>query len=1084
MDAFDGLDLATVAPAAPSSDLNASFTGSAVLASGGPDARFTLRLDSSSLGRETIGGGELRLRYAQQRAVLEGDVTLGAGRARVTLEAWPAARPIRYAVRQARFEDVDVGALMGAATFSTRLSGQLQGSGDGLDPATLRSDLTLTLDSSRINRTRVESATLSLSSASGRFRGDANVALGGGTIDATGSLLWSDVPSWEATGAADLRSLGALLGDTTTGALAARFDAGGSGLSLRTADAHARVSLETASWRTVHADSGRIDLRVRNGAVRVDSLWARTNVASIEGGGRLPLDPPAANRADTADFHLIARLESLQPVDSALPSVALSAGDGRAELRVTGTADSLGLRGTAHVGALLVGTTRLVGLDADANAGYSLAGGLRSGSLEVLLDRLAFPTATVTRTQLTATLDSGDVRLHAEARVDARRTAELDARFVTADARPAVIVERAEFQVDQDRWTLPEPARIRYGAGVDIENFVMEAADQRIALAAVWGDAGLTSLHADIDSLRVETLADLAGFDRVRGRLSTRVDLDGAAGARTGDASLDFAMRSADGGGGDIHATARIAGDSAAIDGTVTQDGRPDLRVEGSVPLGTGSAAALDLRARADSFRVNLLTPVLDPDLVRGLAGTLDGDVRITGTAADPQLDGSLTLADGRAHLTTLGVTYRLEGRADLSGNAAHLVDLRIGSGGGDLLVNGDVALESATVGTWDLAVRMDGFRAVDNDFVRATVSGDLKVNGTLTRPNVTGTVSVERGDLYLDSGLAAANVQDVTLTEADYAELEDYFGFPVRRNTQSTAPGFEALALDLSIELGRDSWLRQGANPELTVQLTGQLNVRKDPGPDLQLLGELDAIPEHSYVQQFGRRFQLSQGHSRVPGRSAEHAARPPGPLRSTVAQRQPARSDDHARAPGPGRRPARDARLRARDGQLRHRLVHRDRTARVPVALDGRRTGRGRGGARGRTRAWPGRVTDRVVRRRTRRPRRRRDPAPGPRERHAHCRPLRLALALRRLPAAARQQPGRHRQRYQRADARRDRAPGMALAAAQLPERWRGAAVLPEGASWVLNGSPGSRSSCSHARRHCRPGSKPRRPAPCRCS
>ncbi|MGD8278991.1 MAG: translocation/assembly module TamB domain-containing protein, partial [Gemmatimonadota bacterium] len=317
----------------------------------------------------------------------------------------------------------------------------------------------------------------------------------------------------------------------------------------------------------------------------------------------------------------------------------------------------------------------------------------------------------------------------------------------------------------------------------------------------------------------------------------------------------------ADGGGGDIHATARIAGDSAAIDGTVTQDGRPDLRLEGSVPLGTGSAAALDLRAQADSFRVNLLTPVLDPDLVRGLAGTLDGDVRITGTAADPQLDGSLTLAGGRAHLTALGVTYRLDGRADLSGNAAHLADLRIGSGGGDLRLNGDVALESATVGTWDLAMRMDGFRAVDNDFVRATVSGDLKVNGTLTRPNVTGNVSVERGDLYLGSGLAAANVQDVTLTEADYAELEDYFGFPVRRNPQSTAPGFEALALDLSIELGRDSWLRQGANPELAVQLTGQLNVRKDPGPDLQLIGELDAIPERSYVQQFGRRFQLSQG-------------------------------------------------------------------------------------------------------------------------------------------------------------------------------------------------------------------------------
>jgi autotransporter translocation and assembly factor TamB len=70
-----------------------------------------------------------------------------------------------------------------------------------------------------------------------------------------------------------------------------------------------------------------------------------------------------------------------------------------------------------------------------------------------------------------------------------------------------------------------------------------------------------------------------------------------------------------------------------------------------------------------------------------------------------------------------------------------------------------------------------------------------------------------------------------------------------------------EATALDVTITLGRDIWLRQDANPRMAVQFTGDLRIRKAPEEPGNFQGRLEAIPGRSSLEQFRRRFDVEAG-------------------------------------------------------------------------------------------------------------------------------------------------------------------------------------------------------------------------------
>ena len=816
------VDLAAVMPSAPPTVISGGLTGSfAGVRPGRLTADLRLALDSSRVGDERLTAGTLHAAVASGRLTLAGRLGLADGPLEIEAEARPFDRPMTYALHRASFESLDLGALLHRPAWHTSLTGRLAASGQGVDSATRRARGRLTLDRSTVRTATLDSGRVDWALVGDSVGATASADLGGGRVLAQG---WAR------------------------------------GSRRRTLVAEGSVDARGPSWRRIRVDSAHAALRIAAGRLRVDTLWLRSALGTASGGGTVPL----IGGVPPADLRVTATLADVEPIRASFDTPPLSLGTAAGSLAVAGPADRLAVTGAIRLDALRAGDLRLVGLDADLDASVSAADGLEQARGTVTLQRLMLPRSSVASTRIEARYaPDQEIRVEASTQVDAHRTARVTARLDPAGQRPSWTVDRLDLVVDDDHWSLRAPARIQYQPNLAVRSLSLEAPGRRIAVNGVVDSAGVDDFHVAIDSFPVETVTDLLGYDRLAGTLTSRLDLRGTTSAPRATGSLTFDVRDQAGPIGRLHVTGSRQGDRIDLDGGVSQSDRSTLAIEGSAPWPGGGRGDLDLRFRAQDFSARAVGPFVDPDLARRIRGLLSGRVHLAGTLNQPAVDGHLDVAGGRVELPLLGVTWeRVEASAQLAGRTVRIERANLESDDGSLNASGEVTLRRVTLADVDLDLEADHFRAIDNDTYDGVVSGKVHVSGTTAAPVLRGDVTVLRGDVHLDAGLGGADqVQDVTLTDADYHDLERYFGFSVRPAQGSLIPTLAALTLDLTVDVGRDTWLRENANPRLAVQLAGTMQVRKQPGPKLTLLGQLETLPEHSYVEQFGRRFDLRDG-------------------------------------------------------------------------------------------------------------------------------------------------------------------------------------------------------------------------------
>jgi translocation and assembly module TamB len=248
--------------------------------------------------------------------------------------------------------------------------------------------------------------------------------------------------------------------------------------------------------------------------------------------------------------------------------------------------------------------------------------------------------------------------------------------------------------------------------------------------------------------------------------------------------------------------------------------------------------------------------------MFRDLQGVVSGSARVAGTPGEPELTGSMRLGRASLEIPDLGVRAREgQARVTLKEEEVRIDSLRIRSGDGVLRGSGAVAFSRMEPPGFDLTFRTDQFEALSRSDMNATVSGQMQVSGTAEAPSLTGRVEVARGELYLGDLVSSSNVEPVILEEEDYRELARVFGYRPPSAMGSPSNLWDSTAVDLDVRLGRASWIRQRSNPEMAVQFTGQLEVNKERGDSLRLLGRVEGVPGRSYVEQFGRRFTLASG-------------------------------------------------------------------------------------------------------------------------------------------------------------------------------------------------------------------------------
>ena len=771
---------------------------------------------------------------------------------------------------------------------------------------------------------------------SGRRAGEGSSALSETTLDATGTmtdsaLLGGRLPelAFEAhleKGALRARADGRFedfdparlaarpnLKGRVTGTVNAEFSIADvtAPITLEAVTADGALTLESSTVGGLTIDSGNVEGKFASQVADIVKAEIAGPDVNANVSGRLALD-----RASTSNltYHIeatdLAALGKLAGQEAVTGSAIL---DGT----ITGNAATLQTTGTLDGSGVGYGENKAL----DLNSRYSAA-----------VPDLKFVDAKVTATSDTTFVALGALQINSvtatttyqQRKVEFKtnikeKTRELDAQgqLVLHPDHQEIHLPTLAVRTQGIEWKMApgSDAAVRYGRGrVELENIKLVSADQSLDLSGTLAlgtekPSGAIDVRAsNVDLAQLETLLlQNRGFT---GRLTANAKVTGTTAAPLVDGHVEIrngAFRTYK--YESLIADLDYTGNRVALDATLRQSPTEALTAKGSVPRslfaptpGPGGHVPSDAEDSVDlritSTAINLAVVQGLTDLVTNVTGTLEADVRVTGSGRDPHLEGHIDIKGGAFGVPLSGVVYSgLTTRIELSQDAVRLQTFSIVDEHGEpLKVSGELAVHERQAGAVNVSLESQNFEVIDNELGDVGLDSQIKITGELRRPRIGGQLRVEAGRLEVDQILqlfydpysvealpdvvsaersveGSASAEDATRSALKRAEVSAAPPGAAARAADTAPPAPEgllsAVALDVQVVVPdnlvlRGKKLRPGgptgaALGDMNVTVGGDVRVRKSPGGQITLLGTVQTV-RGSYDFQ-GRRFELVRG-------------------------------------------------------------------------------------------------------------------------------------------------------------------------------------------------------------------------------
>ena len=458
-------------------------------------------------------------------------------------------------------------------------------------------------------------------------------------------------------------------------------------------------------------------------------------------------------------------------------------------------------------------------------------------------------------------------------------------------------VDSLALRSEQIEWRTPEGAEatVRYGNDrVEVKGLELVNADQRIAANGVIAgiDSTLQVRAENVDVAQLDTL--LLGDGRMAGRFTGDAEISGSVKAPnvtskftlSQGAFRNFKFEA-------LAGTVDYTTSGVAMDVRLQQSPTAWVTAKGAAPVTlfrptppgvdahdeTRAGGVLDVQIASSPIELGLIqafTPY-----VTNVTGTMQANIRLTGTGYDPHAEGAVEIKGGAFQIPELGTAYTgLDTRIDLQPDVFTVREFKIlDSRGFPLTIGGTLAVHEREVGAVDISVESQNFEIVDNRIADLKLDSSLKLTGDLRKPRLAGTIDVENATIHVAVLLEQ-------LTANPYATEADTGLVGADEAARATPPAdgepppkepslFNALDLDVTVGVPdnmvlRGNDLRPANAPidigDMNATVGGTIRARKMPGAELQVIGDVNTV-RGSYSFQ-GRRFEiLRDGHIRFDG-------------------------------------------------------------------------------------------------------------------------------------------------------------------------------------------------------------------------
>ncbi|MCH2173344.1 translocation/assembly module TamB domain-containing protein [Myxococcota bacterium] len=406
--------------------------------------------------------------------------------------------------------------------------------------------------------------------------------------------------------------------------------------------------------------------------------------------------------------------------------------------------------------------------------------------------------------------------------------------------------------------------------GLDIERLSIWIHDQPLEVSGLISSRRLTGVAIRARGVEAKAVGKLLSTPyALDGDLDADIELDGPLPRptveaklnwrkpRVGDATLDRARLTAS--TGDERLTAHL---DAFSNGTEVLNANATLPYSPKTPLSTGliDDPTTHVAIRGEQIDLALLGPLL-ARYVRDLRGNARLSVDVRGASPEPQLEGSIELAEVWGRLGILGNRLGpIEGRIDLHQQTLSTDDLHIGvseAHSGQAVVSGRIRIGAAGTSEVRLGLSLQQLPVALSNVLSSRVVGDMTIEGNLEAPVVRGTLSFEHARVRLPEQ------EDPVLREIRIVS-QSGDGTPTTRIVERRKPTslFTRSAIDLRLHAPRGT-LVDGLGAD--VELNGDIQLTKAKGEPPRYSGEVEVV-RGNYTF-YGRRFAIQHGTARFPG-------------------------------------------------------------------------------------------------------------------------------------------------------------------------------------------------------------------------
>jgi autotransporter translocation and assembly factor TamB len=668
------------------------------------------------------------------------------------------------------------------------------------------------------------------------------------------------------------------------------------------------VQLAESRMGDLQIDGATLQGEYANSVGDITKLELRSPDATVTASGRLALDRSSQSaltyHVTASDLATLAALAGQKDVGG---SVVL---DGR----VSGNAASLTTTGTLDGSNVSYGANSALDLDSTYTVTLPEMDAA-AATVEAKTTAEFVKAAGMELTQVTAATTCARKRLDFAAKLQ-EQTRELDARgqVIFHPDHQEVHLPELAIRTEGIEWRMAggaDPA-IQYGSNrVTFQNVRLVNGEQSLDVGGelplggenTGGALAVTAANVDLSQLERLLMRDQG----MSGRLSANATISGTAKRPVVDGHAEIR----DGGFRGYKYESLVAdvdynGSRIDLDAVLQQSPTEAFTARGTLPMTVFARGEGGHVEAAGEDRLDLTIESTDLGLgfvqgftsaVENVTGTLQANIRLTGSGRDPHVEGYVDIRNGAFGVPLGGVTYKgLDTRIEL---VRDFVTIRsfdiVDEEGARMSVSGRLAVHERKVGEVDVSFASKNFEVIDNELGDVGLDTNLRITGELRRPRVEGEVRTATGRLELDRILqlfydpysveslppvasaertveGTGSAEEATrqaLSRAHQPAAREE-GAPAAEAAAAPAGGaFAPVAIDVHLVIPdnlviRGNDLRPGgptsaAIGDMNITVGGDLYIRKKADGPLGLVGTVNTVRGRYEFQR--RRFDLVRG-------------------------------------------------------------------------------------------------------------------------------------------------------------------------------------------------------------------------------